>query len=967
MKIFLVTALLLAAVSANPLLHDSVATIRNNNTDNYRLPNNSVPISYKIELIPHINEDYFTFDGESAIELRILEPSSSITLHSLDLTVHETSLSLVSSTNVSYKIANYTEDETKQFLILNFATDLPTGLYTLYLKYIGLLDDEILNGFYRSSYINENGETVWLATTQFEPTAARKAFPCWDEPALKATFTISIKHDVNYTALSNMPVASQSEIDETDNKLWTTFETTPIMSTYLVAFVVSDYGYVSNAEGTFRVWTRKNAINTTAYALTLGESELEYLQNYTMIPFALPKMDQISIPDFSAGAMENWGLVTYRETALLYQEGVTSLSSKQSIATVISHEFAHQWFGNLVSPAWWKYLWLNEGFATYFQYYTTDEAEDNWDLMEQFVVRVVQATAFVADSSATTHPLNQDASTPNEISSLFDTICYNKGAAVIRMMSHFLTSNGFRTGLTRYLNDNAYGVATTDDLWTALQEVSDEMRVLQTHVYVKTVMDTWVEQPGYPVVTVIRNYTTETAVISQERYFQSGAGDDGTRWWVPISYTTEFSQDFSSTLAKEWIRQQDDSIIVGIFKSIHWLIVNVQQSGYYRVNYDETNWKLLADYLNSMYYITIHRLNRAQLIDDSYNLARSNRISFSIFLDITVYLKYETDYIPWYPGMVAISQLYPKLADTKSFPLFRKYFAERLGQSLFFLGYDEKEYEKHVHKFHRINTINWACSLGHEICRSVATSKLVAYLENSTANPISTEFTAWTYCAGLRSANVTVWDKVLDLYIESRSTSILNYLGCSEDEEILDQYLTYATTRDSDIFYYDAYYAYASVYNGSPQNINFALDYFINEFERISTFWSSSVQTLQMILAELGSKITTREQLQKLKDLIARENDLFGSVGSSVIAKAESNVQWTDTYEPVFREWFYKFYGLGNEQTSSTTSSPDHTEPAVTTESPDDNGNSAASVRSFNFILIPLTIASVQIFQSRIY
>ncbi|XP_015607564.1 aminopeptidase N [Cephus cinctus] len=908
MKIFLGTVLLLAAASTAALLDGNDAIVDNANTTNYRLPNNSVPISYSIKLIPYIIVDNFTFDGESTIKLEVLESSSSITLHILNLTIDESVTSLVCSGNINYKIASHTYDTTKQFLILNFATVLPTGYYTLHLKYVGILDNETLSGFYRSSYTNDNGETVWLATTQFEATGARRAFPCWDEPALKATFTISIKHDVNYTALSNMPVANQSAIDTTDNKVWTTFEKTPIMSTYLVAFVVSDYGYVSNGDQRFRVWSRKNALRGANYALTRGESDLKYLEKYTSIPFALPKMDEISIPDLVFGAMENWGLVTFREPEMLYEDGVNTTFTKQNVAKIISHEFTHQWFGNLVSPSWWKYIWLNEAFAGYFEFYITDQVEDNWRLMEQFIVRILQESAFIIDSSETAHPLNQDASTPEEIDALFDFITYDKGASVIHMISNILTPPVFRAGLTRYLKNNAYGAVTPDDLWSALQEVSDESEILPPEICLKKVMDTWVDQPGFPLITVTRDYTTGTANISQERYFQSGASGDGTRWWVPISYTTQSDLDFSATSPREWIPQAKDNIVLSGFKPTDWTMFNIKESGYYRVNYDETNWKLIANYLDSDNYVNIDPVNRAQLIDDSFNLAVANRISFSTFLDISVYIRRDVDYIPWYPMLTANTFLFEKLENTRSFSLFKRFFLESFEKSIVTLGYDQHMDDDHLIKYHRSNMFSRACTQGSEECRSNATAKLVAYLKDPIANPISPDLIDTVFCGGLNNANATVWNMVLDLYAKSPSLTIINYLGCSENKEILTNYMSLATTENSTILKEHAPDAFTSLYYNSAENVNFALDYLIDNFDKLYAFWDAPSDMMIKNIPIYSSILTTREQLTKLKALIEKHSDVLGSIASTAIANTEANVKWTDTYEPLFYDWFNNFY-----------------------------------------------------------
>ncbi|XP_015609275.2 aminopeptidase N, partial [Cephus cinctus] len=351
------------------------------------------------------------------------------------------------------------------------------------------------------------------------------------------------------------------------------------------------------------------------------------------------------------------------------------------------------------------------------------------------VVRISQGRSFIADSSKTTRPLNQDVSTYEEINALYDSITYGKAASVIHMMSNFLTPQVFHDGLIRYLKNNAYKAVTPDDLWRALQEVSDEYEILPPEICLKKVMDTWVEQPGFPLITVTRDYSTGTADISQERYFQSGASDDGTRWWVPISYTTQSDLDFSSTSPREWIPQGEDNIVLSGFESTDWTIFNIQQSGFYRVNYDETNWKLIANYLDSDDYVNIHPVNRAQLMDDSYNLAIANRINYSTFLDISTYIRRDVDYIPWYSLLGAVDDLYAKLANTRSFSLFKRFFVESFEKSVVTLGYDQHNDDEHLTKLHRSNMLRYACSQGSKECRSNATARLVAYLDDPIANP----------------------------------------------------------------------------------------------------------------------------------------------------------------------------------------------------------------------------------------
>ncbi|XP_026673854.1 aminopeptidase M1-like [Ceratina calcarata] len=382
-----------------------------------------IPIAYKLHLKPDLVK--FTFDGETEITLIALITDVALTLNSKFLTVHDLKFVDLNTTNTLE--SKYIEDEEQETLNVTIKPHFEKDHhYSLQIKYAAILRNDG-KGFYMSM-MRTNGSTGYVVTTNFEPTGARLAFPCWDEPAYKAKFTISLTHNKTLQALSNTEVLKK---EEENGMITTTFKQTPLMSTYLVAFVLSDYQFKEDKVGnfTYRVWTKASAINQTDFVLKMGRKFLELLNSYTNISYQtyMPdKIDQVSINDLRPNAIENWGLVIYRENYFLYDEASYTTRSKINVLMTIAHEISHQWFGNLISPKWWKYIWLNEGFGNYFQYFMSHKIVPELRLGDMFVVESMQETAMDIDAYPVVHPMNYDAITPEDIRDLFGSITYQK-------------------------------------------------------------------------------------------------------------------------------------------------------------------------------------------------------------------------------------------------------------------------------------------------------------------------------------------------------------------------------------------------------------------------------------------------------------------------------------------------------------------------------------------------------------
>lgn len=422
------------------------------------------------------------------------------------------------------------------------------------------------------------------------------------------------------------------------------------MSSYLLAFIVSEFKFFENKQHPeFKVWARPDQFQLAEYASETGPKVLKTLSDYFDYNYyrMINKMDMAALPDFSAGAMENWGLLTYRETNQLYDENYTTDLTKQRIAAVIAHEQTHMWFGDLVGCQWWSYLWLNEGFARYYQYHGTAWTEQNWDLENQFPIEQVQ-TAMILDASENTHPMTGNVVTPAEASDIFDNISYNKASSILRMFRFAMGADKFRDALRSYLKAMSYKPSTPDDLFIHLDEHSyDGWR--------KEEMKPWTDQSGYPVVHVEVHADKKAVTVTQKRFLLKQNANDKTRWTVPLTWVTDTASFESETTPKHFLKQEKEDIEIDIKDG--WVIFNVQESGFYRVDYDDDAWTALKNLLESDAGKAIHPVNRAAFIDDLLSFARAKERIYSFAFRHIEFLEKEEHYLPWLSAFNSFSFL----------------------------------------------------------------------------------------------------------------------------------------------------------------------------------------------------------------------------------------------------------------------------------------------------------------------
>ncbi|KAL3277992.1 hypothetical protein HHI36_013334 [Cryptolaemus montrouzieri] len=888
--------------------------VKSMENDTYRLPTDIVPEQYTLNIIT-IFDDAFKFNGHVDIETKCVATTDRIHLHSKNLTIEESDILIKDlTTNKRVKLGIIEDDYDRDFMIIHTDSPLIEGhKYVISIKFEGRLGDS-LSGYYRSHYDTKNGEKKWLAVTQFEPTHARKAFPCFDEPSMKATFKISLGRKDGYTSLSNMPILETKPIVGMPGWYWDIFEKSVPMSTYLVAFMVSDFAHAtSNLRGlgnnvTFNIWARKEALGQVDLANDVGPRALAFYEEFYDLDYPLPKQDMVAIPDFSAGAMENWGLITYRETALLYDKDSSTTQSRHRVASVIAHELAHQWFGNLVTMRWWTDLWLNEGFATYMAALAIDHLYPEWHSLEESVVDGA-ISVFYIDALKTSHPVSVQIDNPSLISEIFDTVSYEKGSFLIRMMSLFLGEKSLKEGINSYLKLHKFGNADQDDLWESLTKAAHKNEAMAQNMTVKMVMDSWTLQTGYPVVTVERNYENGTAILRQERFFRdtirlrNATGE--SCWWIPVSYATEGELDVNNTRPKTWMSCPKEETTLSGLQSDEWLLLNLQLASLYKINYDEKNWQLLAETLRSEDYKTIPILNRVQIIDDASEFAWVGLLKYQVLFDILGYLKNETEYSPW---MTAIENLNVLDIQTMQYPthsLFKKYMRHLLRPQFDQFGMRiSMDSERLDTISHQEMIIRKACTYGIPKCLRDAKALFAQYESSvNNENPIPKDLRRLVYCFAIKEGSEKEWNFLWNKYkasnLASEKNLMIRALGCTRNTWLLKRYLEYTIQENSGIRRQDSSTVFVSVLTNN-HGYEIAKNFLYSKFNAIYDFNEGDPKIFNRYLKPLAKYMTRIEDYKQFRNFIARNKDKLSEVKQSIdqsVETVELNLQWQTKYQ----------------------------------------------------------------------
>ena len=595
-------------------------------TNPYRLPTSVTPSHYNLHIRPDLDAE--TFSGEVDISLEVSKTVSEIVLNSKEIEVKSARLVGDSGT---IEATDFSYNEELERVTLHLASEAAAGSYSLAIEFDGILNRK-LAGFYISTFTDESGEERKIATTQFESTDARQAFPCFDEPAMKASFEVALTVPADLFAASNGPIISEVASDDGSERT-IKFGTTIKMSTYLVAFIVGPFEATDpvDVDGVpLRVIHPIGKGHLTSFALESGAFSLKYFTDYYGIPYPGEKLDLVAVPDFAFGAMENLGCVTFREVILLVDTERATQPELLRIADVIAHELAHMWFGDLVTMEWWNGIWLNEAFATFMAAMCTDAFNPEWRRWDQFSLE--RSAAFDVDSLQKTRPIEYEVKSPADADGMFDLLTYEKGGSVLRMLEQHLGPDRFRDGIRHYLNKHEYGNTETSDLWDALEEVTGEP--------VRSTMDAWIYQRGYPLVNVKQCDGCSKTILTQNRFFYKAPEDaDETVWPIPMGI--RYADSDGNPGSMKMLMTEND-VEVAELANARWVNANGGSNGFYRVNYSPELMTSLRDAMGEM-----EAIERYSLADDQWSAMAAGSSSAIDYLNLAEGYSGEDDLDVW--------------------------------------------------------------------------------------------------------------------------------------------------------------------------------------------------------------------------------------------------------------------------------------------------------------------------------
>ncbi|XP_048887459.1 aminopeptidase N-like [Brienomyrus brachyistius] len=880
-----------------------------------RLPKDLIPDSYRIYIQVHLHTttnvtDYTsTFSGNSTVKFWCVEATQFIIIHCKELNVTSIHLTDERGSAVAVKYTSL-KDDYSNFLEIELTDTLRVNTtYYLFTAFEGLLGFN-QDGLYISQYNENTGNQSlfrFLVASQLESVAARRVFPCFDEPAMKAVFNVTVIHRLGTVALSNAAQKDQKKMT-IDREEWliTEFHPTLKMSTYLLALTVSEYTCKTTDYGRYvlKTWARPDAVAAghVDYAHSIAGDIIEFFEDLYDIKYPLNKLDQIAVQNSTASGMENWGLIIYQEEILLYDKDLSPMSHKFLIAEIVAHEIAHQWFGNLVTMEWWNDLWLNEGFSTYMSYFGVDKVEPTWNFKELFFVNEVQGL-FEMESKDIHRLLIPDVEsivTPHDIEELFHFTTYSKGATVLRMLSSYVTETVFVSGVKSYLKAYQYKNAEHQDLWRHIQEA-----VNNDTIQVANMMESWTKQPGFPLITI----NTLSGNISQRYFGLKENAQYNIIWQVPITLLKSGSQEITSALLTE-----NGPVSNPIYQSNNneWILANVNCTGFYRVNYDPDNWDRLLQQLGTDHHM-IPVVNRAQLIDDAFALALTKDVNITLALSSTKYLHKDLEYIPWATAWANLHHIILMLDRSEDYRFIEAYLRKQVT-TLYdhFEAFTMKSSVPDLltAQYHQTIVIEIACGSGLSKCQKMAIDTFNQWRQNSTSKWIHPNLRSLIYCAAIAAGGRQEWEFLWQMFqnttAETEKDVLRDALSCTKDTEILKRLLEF--TLDPDKIKKNEFYYFMKSITENVAGQSLVWDFIQKQWTYLNHTYGGEELMLGSVIEAVTERFSSETELQELKQFLADHGGAdFGSelwVLEHAIERAEANIKWVEENRRIILEWF---------------------------------------------------------------
>ncbi|KAI4877169.1 hypothetical protein NFI96_020664 [Prochilodus magdalenae] len=860
-----------------------------------RLPLTVSPLHY--HLLIHPNLTSLDFSGSVKIQVEVHEETNTIVLHSKDLNI--TKAALLGSAEGKGQVLKVLEYPAYQqiALVSDSMVLKKGGMYDIELEFVAKLSESFL-GFYKSTYRTREGEERVLASTQFEPTSARAAFPCFDEPAFKANFSIRVRRESRHISISNMPKLRTLTLP--DGLFEDQFDITVKMSTYLVAFIVCDFLSISKNTGhgiKISVYAVPEKKDQAEFALDAAVKLLDFYDDYFDIPYPLPKQDLAAIPDFQSGAMENWGLTTYRETSLLFDPEKSSASNKLGITMIIAHELAHQWFGNLVTMQWWNDLWLKEGFAKFMEFVSVNITHPELQVEDYFLGKCFEAME--VDSLSSSHPVSTPVENPAQIQEMYDDVSYEKGACILHMLREFLTPEEFKSGIVQYLKQYSYQSTVNTHLWESLTSKHRSVDELD----IKTMMDTWTLQEGFPLITVA--IKGRQVRLSQERYVK---GEDASRtfgflWHVPLTYVTSNS----ATVHRFLLKTKTD--VLYLPEEADWVNFNVDMSGYYIVHYEGSGWDDLIALLKHN-HTTLSSNDRASLINNAFQLVSVGKLPLDKALDLSLYLSRETEIMPVMQGFGELIPLYKLMEkrDMEELENQMKGYIVHLFRELI----DRQAWTDDgtvSQRMLRSYLLVFACVRGHPTCVSTATQLFNKWKESDGTMSLPTDVSLAVFVVGARTEEG--WDFLFEKYRESLYTSLKSRIKSALSSSPLAHKLKWMMEQSlegSVMKTQDLPYVITSV-SSNPKGYEHAWDFLRTNWHSLVKKFDLGSHSIANMVTGVTGQYSTREMLEEIRGFFST---LTAETGAELrciqqaLEKVEENIRWMDKNLPLLQDWLNK-------------------------------------------------------------